>query len=267
MTLLYRDRLRSMLSVDDMIERLILELDQTGELDNTYIVFASDNGLHLGHHRMAGGKTRAYEEDIRVPLLVRGPGVPAGRTLQHTVLNIDLAPTFARLAGGQAPPGTDGRSLVPLLSGTPPPSGTWRDSFLIQFTRQGDAPPETTDSYSAIRTAQHTYTEHLTGERELYDLAADPYQLQSLHASPAQSGLMGELHDRLELLKTCSGAGCRAADGGTVVPMPSGLAATPSPSGISLEWDDAAGRRHGRLQRLPLGDADRPLRQAEPRST
>ena len=87
-----------MLAVDDMIGDLVGALHDSGELDNTYIVFTSDNGFHLGQHRLGAGKWTPYEEDIRVPLIVRGPGVPEGETLHHMVLNNDLAPTFADLA-------------------------------------------------------------------------------------------------------------------------------------------------------------------------
>src|SRR5215218_6139500 len=87
---LHRKRLQSMLAVDDMVGDLIGALRESGELDNTYIVFTSDNGFHLGQHRLGAGKWTAYEEDIRIPLVVRGPGVPEGRTLHHMVLNNDL---------------------------------------------------------------------------------------------------------------------------------------------------------------------------------
>src|SRR5215211_2475098 len=111
---LYRDRLGSMLAVDEMVGKLVDALRERGELDNTYLVFTSDNGLHLGQHRLTTGKWTAYEEDIRVPLIVQGPGVPEGRTLPHLVLNNDLAPTFADLAGAKTPSFVDGRSLEPL---------------------------------------------------------------------------------------------------------------------------------------------------------
>ena len=93
---LYRNRLRSMKDVDSMVGKLVGTLRETGELDNTYVVFASDNGYHAGQHRLLMPPKRlAYEEDIRVPLIVRGPGVPDGATRSGTVLNNDLAPTLA----------------------------------------------------------------------------------------------------------------------------------------------------------------------------
>ena len=111
---LYRKRMQSMLAVDDMIGRLVGELRKSGELDNTYFFFTSDNGFHFGTHRLSVGKWTAYEEDISVPLIVRGPGVPKGRTLEHLVLNNDFAPTFADLGGAEIPDFVDGRTLRPL---------------------------------------------------------------------------------------------------------------------------------------------------------
>jgi len=114
---LYRKRIQSLQSVDEMIETIVRELQRLGALDNTYIVFTSDNGFHLGNHRMPMGKQTAYETDIHVPLLVRGPGVAAGATRDELVVETDLAPTFAAWAGAAAPAFVDGRSLAPLLAG------------------------------------------------------------------------------------------------------------------------------------------------------
>ena len=112
-----------MLAVDDMIGELIKALKESGELDNTYIFFTSDNGFHLGEHRLGAGKWTPYEEDIRIPLIVRGPGVREGRTLHQMVLNNDLAPTIAELAGADVRSFVDGRSLVPLLLRGEPKAG------------------------------------------------------------------------------------------------------------------------------------------------
>jgi N-acetylglucosamine-6-sulfatase len=149
---LYRKRLQSMLAVDDMIGELIKALKESGELDNTYIVFTSDNGFHLGEHRLGAGKWTPYEEDIRIPLIVRGPGVREGRTLHQMVLNNDLAPTIAELAGADAPSFVDGRSLVPLLlrgepkAGGPaaPLSEQWgeRRRFLIESVAERSGVPQ-----------------------------------------------------------------------------------------------------------------------------
>jgi N-acetylglucosamine-6-sulfatase len=122
---LYRNRLRSMLAVDDLIGRIVGSLRYSRKLSNTYIVFTSDNGVPLGTHRKNHGKWSAYEEDMRVPLMVRGPGVPKGVKRQHLVLNNDFAPTFARLGRVSTPGFVDGRSFVPLLQPGPPPPSNW----------------------------------------------------------------------------------------------------------------------------------------------
>ena len=95
----YRKRLLSLLAVDEGIDALVSTLQSVGQLDNTYIVFASDNGYHMGQHRMLQGKGTPYEEDIHVPLIVRGPGVPAGAVRGEMTSMVDLAPTFAEIAG------------------------------------------------------------------------------------------------------------------------------------------------------------------------
>ena len=129
---LYRKRLQAMLAVEDLVERLLETLRAVSQLENTYIVFTSDNGFHLGQHRLPAGKNSAYDEDIRVPLLVRGPGVPPGTAVDHLAVNIDLAPTFAALGGTAAPAFVDGRSLLALLRPDPPPLENWRKGFLLE---------------------------------------------------------------------------------------------------------------------------------------
>jgi arylsulfatase A-like enzyme len=232
----YRKRLQSLQAVDEMIANLIDTLKTTGELDNTYIFFASDNGFHMGQHRLLQGKTAPYEEDIRVPLIVRGPGVPAGQTREHLTGNIDLAPTFAELAGARIPDFVDGRSLVPLLSDNPPSPGNWRQAYLLQHgapTEESSLdteyagllePPDSTDdeatakrtprgipAFQGLRTQDYLYVEYVTGERELYDLRQDPNELNNLSAS-ADPALLAQLAARLKQLARCSAANCRAAE-------------------------------------------------------
>ena len=126
---LYRKRLQSMLAVEDLVARLLETLRAVSQLGNTYIVLTSDNGFHLGQHRLPAGKNSAYDEDIRVPLIVRGPGVPRGTAVDHLAVNIDLAPTFAELGGTAAPAFVDGRSLLALLRPDPPPPEHWRKGW------------------------------------------------------------------------------------------------------------------------------------------
>jgi len=134
---LYRKRIRSLQAVDRGVARLVHTLKVTGQLDNTYIVFTSDNGFHLGQHRMPAGKQTPYESDIHVPLLVRGPGVRAGAHEARLAGNTDLAPTFEAMAGVRSPAFTDGRSLLPLLHGHPP--ARWRQSYLIEHRNETGA--------------------------------------------------------------------------------------------------------------------------------
>jgi arylsulfatase A-like enzyme len=200
----YRKRLESMLAVDDMVASLVRELEAAGKLDDTYIFFTSDNGFFQGEHRIKQGKDRPYEESARVPLFVRGPGVPAGSKVEKLALNTDFAPTFAELAGTEFP--ADGRSLAPLLGGEVPPS--WRSSILLEgFFGQ------TFRAYRAVRTETDKYVEYENGERELYDLSSDPYELQSIHDTAAPT-LVEDLKSRLENLKTCAGETCKTAEDG-----------------------------------------------------
>ncbi|MBP2704110.1 sulfatase [Microbispora sp. RL4-1S] len=203
----YRDRMRAMLGVDDMVGRLVSSLAAAGKLDNTYIFFTSDNGFHLGQHRLRPGKTTPFEEDIRVPMVVRGPGVRAGTSVTALSSTVDLSPTFADLGEAATPPFAEGRSLVPLLHGRDVP---WRDAALIEFVHAAYSPgcPPT---YNALRTDRYTYVEYETGERQLYDLYEDPAELRNV-AATADPGLIATLSARLALLHACEGAACRVAD-------------------------------------------------------
>jgi N-acetylglucosamine-6-sulfatase len=196
----YRTRLGSLLAVDEAVERIIGVLRARGELDNTFIFFTSDNGYHLGEHRVPRGKNTLYEESIRVPGIVRGPGVPAGLMREHFVLNIDFAPTFAELAGAPIPDFVDGRSLVPLLRQSPPPA-RWRQDFLIEVTN----PPGITDL--GLRTSHHAYFEFASGATSFYDLREDPHQVNSLHNN-TEPGLIRALSARLTELAVCTGRSC-----------------------------------------------------------
>ncbi len=245
---LYRKRLQSMLAVDEMIGQLVDALRDSGELDNTYLVFTSDNGFHLGTHRLTAGKWTAYEEDIRIPLIVRGPGVPEGRKLEHLVLNNDFGPTFADLAGTEIPSFVDGRSLKPLLTDAPMPPEDWRQAFLVEAMAEaaevlpsvddasliplltGDTqPPEDTRRASpldeaplknagrpglvALRTEDHLYVEYETGESELYDLEEDPYELNNEYEDTDLDHLW-RFEGWLDALRDCAGEECHAAEDG-----------------------------------------------------
>ncbi|WP_235030333.1 sulfatase family protein [Nonomuraea solani] len=208
----FRTRLRSMLGVDDLVGSVVSALEEAGKLDNTYLFFTSDNGFHLGTHRLGQGKTTPFEEAIRVPLVVRGPGVKADSTIAHMGATVDLAATFAALGGATAPSFAEGRSLVPLLKGASP--AQWRRNVLVEFTRpanRASAAQTPVPAYQALRTEQYTYVRYETGERQLYDLHADPYQLRNL-IDGADPALLASLDARLTAMASCSGASCRVAD-------------------------------------------------------
>ena len=209
LTSLYRERLRSMLAVEDLLRQIVATLQETGELSNTYIFFTSDNGYDFGNHRLyPAGKLRPYEEDIGVPLMVRGPGVPAGVVRQELVINNDFAPTIADLADASTPAFVDGSSFAPLLTNSPPSS--WRTAFLEEET--------ISHAHRGVHTQRYMFTEYDTGEHELYDLQLDPYQLQS-KPQAGNEQLYSTLQARLDALRDCSGEGCRSAEGFTSPPI------------------------------------------------
>jgi arylsulfatase A-like enzyme len=196
----YRCRLESLLAVDEAVGRIITALRDSGELENTYVVFTSDNGFFHGEHRIAAGKVHVYEESIRVPLIIRGPGIPAGSVSDELVVNADLAPTIVDATG--APPGLtmDGRSLLPIAA-----DPDRRRGRALLF----ETGPATPQNYAAVRTHRYKYVEYATGDRELYDLAIDPYELDNRHADPAYADIVRRLAGRLAVLRSCAGASCR----------------------------------------------------------
>ena len=225
---LYRQRLRSMLPVEDLLRQVIATLEQSGELNNTYIFFTSDNGFHQGQHRLVGGdKKTPYEEDIGVPLMVRGPGIPANAVREELVINNDLAPTIADLAGVSTPAFVDGSSFAPLLSSSPP--STWRTAFLEEGWRP-QSPPVPTNK--GVRTQGHMYVEYDTGERELYDLRADPYQLQSKPRTGNEQ-LYSTLGSRLNALRACSGEACRSAEWDSTPPRVTSTSPAANATGVA----------------------------------
>jgi N-acetylglucosamine-6-sulfatase len=206
---LYRKRLQSMLDVDELLKRTFNSLSHSGKLSNTYVVFTSDHGYHLGEHHRWGHKWTAYEEVIRIPLIVRGPGVPEGVERSHMVLNNDFAQTFAQLGQVPAPSFVEGRSMVPLLRSDPPSSSDWRSAFLVEAAEE---PRNGRPAFESVRTSNHLWVEYASGERELYNLKTDPYELQSLHET-APDNLKQDLSSRLDALRDCATEGCHAAEG------------------------------------------------------
>jgi arylsulfatase A-like enzyme len=189
------------------------------------VIYTSDNGFHMGQHRLFIGKTTAYEEDIRVPMAIRGPGIPAGQHLQQIILNNDLAPTFAAIAGAEMPRFVDGRSFLPLFAH---PDRPWRRSFLIERRQMETHELSGYAVIDALRTERHTYIEYGTGERELYDLAADPFQLDN-RAATADPTLLEAMTERLAELRNCAADTCRMLEDLPVEPDPTPVAEHAAP--------------------------------------
>jgi arylsulfatase A-like enzyme len=218
-----RMRAQSVLAVDEMIGALQAAVAAIREQDNTYFLFSSDNGYHMGEHRLRPGKQTAFDTDIRVPLIVTGPGVPAGRAVEVIATNVDLFPTFAELAGAPMPRNIDGRSLVPLLHGLN--IADWRTGALIEHHGPNGDPsdPDMIDffryhgrsgnptTYEALRMQSALYVEYSDGEREYYNLTTDPDELHNAFLSLPEP-MKKSLHKTLGAMKNCHGPeGCWAA--------------------------------------------------------
>jgi N-acetylglucosamine-6-sulfatase len=208
----FRKRAQSVLAIDKMIGELQAAVAAAGQQDNTYFVFSSDNGLHMGEHRLMPGKMTAFDIDIHVPLIVTGPGVPAARTVEEIVENIDLCPTFTELGGASTPANVDGRSLVPLLHGQDIPE--WRAAALIEHrgphkeSDDPDAPSARSGnpvSYEALRTRELLYVEYADGAKEYHDLASDPAELRNTFSS-LPSGTKTSLSAMLAAMMSCHDA-------------------------------------------------------------
>jgi len=207
---LFRRRVQSMQSVDEMIANLMKKLEETGELENTYFFFTSDNGFHMGEHNLPSGKMLPYDEDIRVPLLVRGPGIEPGTVIDQMVANIDLAPTIAELANAETAEFVDGRSFVSFLrSETTTDTSVWRNALLIEVGKLDQESPVV--AFRGIRTDAFMYAEYESGEIEFYDRVNDPYEMENL-ADTLDEETLSRLHTWLEQLKICQGEECRDAE-------------------------------------------------------
>jgi len=208
----FRKRAQSVLAVDKMIGELQAAVAAIGQAKNTYFIFSSDNGYHMGEYRLMPGKMTAYDTDIRVPLIVTGPGVPSGRTVEEIVENVDLCPTFTELASAAAPANVDGVSLVPLLHGQG--AKEWRSVALVEHhgpvreLRDPDLPSVRSGNpttYEAIRSRTALYVEYADGEKEYHDLTTDPDELRNTFSSLSNEQ-KSSLHKMLAATTNCHDA-------------------------------------------------------------
>lgn len=195
-----RDRLRMLASVDEGLGQILAALEKQGTLDQTVVIVVGDNGYFYGEHGLSQERRLAYEESIRLPLLVRyPPAVKRGVEPTGMALTTDLAPTILELAGAPALPGIDGRSLRPLFTRTPT---DWRTSFLIEYTTDTVFPRTLKMGYDAVRTERYKFIRYrdLEGMNELYDLQQDPFELSNLVNSPAAAGVRQQMETELARL-------------------------------------------------------------------
>jgi N-acetylglucosamine-6-sulfatase len=251
-----RRQQEQLLSVDQAVGRLVQSLKDRGILDNTYLIFSSDNGFFRGEHRIVSGKYLPYDPASRVPLLIRGPGIPAGGVSNELVWNGDIPQTILQIASGSENPGTDGRSLLPyaqdpakrstrpiLLEGDTGPGGTGAEAAQTASVRAREArvgvagkkgvddldqEPDAIKSaantdvapaYRSIRTARYEYTIYSNGQSELYDMLRDPAQLNSVVHDPRYKLVKKWLFSQLVPLSTCAAAQCRVEIGPDPAPL------------------------------------------------
>jgi N-acetylglucosamine-6-sulfatase len=195
-----RGRLEMLLAVDDSLGRILTALEKKAELDHTVVVFTSDHGFFYGEHGLSEERRLAYEEAIRIPLLIRYPGlVKAGTTPSELVLSLDIAPTLLEMAGLTAAAGVQGRSLVPVFAND---ARGWRSSFLIEYFSDTVFPRIRNMGYVAVRTDRYKYIQYQELERmnELYDLKADPYEERNLVDVPEARATLDRMQAELRRL-------------------------------------------------------------------
>ena len=207
----YRKRRQSTQALDDFVASLISTLRATGQLNNTYLFFSADNGYIQGEHRLPIGRGRLYEEDIRAPLVVLGPGITGGRVVYRLTSNVDYAPTIAEIARVTPPDFIDGRSLVPLLAGPPP--ARWRRVLLLESPSSNDSGAILRSQiYRGLRTAANqTFAIYENGDGEYYRMTPDPYQLANSYGT-MDATLRASMRNQLQALRGAAGQALRAAE-------------------------------------------------------
>jgi arylsulfatase A-like enzyme len=189
----HRAMVETLQEADRQIGQIIAQLKESGRWQNTLLIFLSDNGLMWGEHRLVDSKGCVYEECIRVPMWVRAPGLVA-RHDTSLVANIDIAPTIAAWAGITPTSKVNGANLLGLLRN---PGAPWRTEILNEELGN----PTSSQNYSAVRTQRYIYVEYANLNKELYDLATDPYQLTNVAAVKSYASILSSLKSRLGVLK------------------------------------------------------------------
>lgn len=207
--MIYRKRLRGVRAVDDLVGSLVNELKRQGELGNTYFIYSSDNGFMMGAHRLLS-KRDPYEESIRVPLVIRGPGLASGVVRTQIATTNDIAPTIMHFAKLKRKAFFDGRSLKPVAVRASASATDWRSSTGIEWLGPQDHPKR----YYGVRTASgEKYVYHTaTGEEEYYDLRSDPYELENRANDPTKAERVSELKALARKILECHADGCRSAE-------------------------------------------------------
>ena len=213
----YEGRVGSLLAVDDHVAKIVAKLKATGQYDNTTIIFTSDNGWMQGEHRVPGDKFLPYEESLRVPFIVAGPGVPKGRKIKGQVSNVDFAATILDLAKAKAGRTLDGVSLLPTANN---PAKRPDRAISIEAPEplfaSSTIPSNRWDqAYKGVRTDAWKYVVYkVSGGEELYDLKADPFEINNLAADPAYAAIKAKMIAKLAKVNACAGAACRSVPAG-----------------------------------------------------
>lgn len=188
------ERQEMLLAVDDGVGAIVATLESNGQLENTLVVFTSDHGFWYGEHALGSERRMAYEEGIRIPMILHYPArIDAGTVHSEMVISLDLAPTVLEFAQTEDHDlNLHGRSLVPLLEGR---SEGWRQSFLVEYYSDTVFGRMRTMGYSALRTERHKYIRYtaLAGMDELYDLEADPYELRNIAGDDDYTELLDDM--------------------------------------------------------------------------
>jgi N-acetylglucosamine-6-sulfatase len=213
----FRERWESLLAVDEGVRRIIDKLADTGELDNTYVIFTSDNGYMQGEHRVRQGKMLPYDASTHLPFLIRGPGIPRGRTTHAVVGDVDLAATIVDIASARPGHALDGRSVLPYARNVRLPNyrpflhtTAGQGSHGRTNTREGGArgTEPRVPAWSAVRTTSWLYVSYRSGHSELYRLKRDPWELNSLAGDPNYRVKRNTLRRLLGDLERCRGRSC-----------------------------------------------------------